>query len=111
MLARRAPKKRAGRMPRHERICAQRVCQPLHARGQGSSQRCGVGCPRSPRCASIAFVVHESSVSILEESEDTLRVWIDGAPEYLLTEVERQPREDYDGLVFRRNPQRRFDKN
>jgi hypothetical protein len=26
--------------------------------------------------ASIAYVVHESSVSILEESEDTLQVWL-----------------------------------
>jgi len=30
--------------------------------------------------ASVAFVVHESSVSILEESEDMLQVWIESAP-------------------------------
>lgn len=33
--------------------------------------------------ASVAFVVHESSVSILKESEDTLQVWIEGAPKDL----------------------------
>jgi len=33
--------------------------------------------------ASVAFVVHESSVSILEESEDTLQVWIESAPKDL----------------------------
>jgi hypothetical protein len=38
--------------------------------------------------ASMAFVVHESSVSILEESEDTLQVWIESAPKDLSTEIE-----------------------
>ncbi len=33
--------------------------------------------------ASIAYVVHESSVSTLEESEDTLRVWVERAPKDL----------------------------
>jgi hypothetical protein len=33
--------------------------------------------------ASIAYVIHESSVSILEESEDTLQVWVEGAPKDL----------------------------
>src|SRR5215213_5755351 len=39
--------------------------------------------------ASMAFVVHESSVSILEESEeDTLQVWIKSAPKDLSTEID-----------------------
>jgi hypothetical protein len=38
--------------------------------------------------ASVAFVVHESSVSILEESEDTMQVWIESAPKDLSTERE-----------------------
>jgi hypothetical protein len=38
--------------------------------------------------ASVAFVVHESSVSILEESEDTLQVWIESAPKDLSAGVE-----------------------
>ena len=33
--------------------------------------------------ASIAYVVHESSVSILEESEDTLQAWVESAPKDL----------------------------
>jgi hypothetical protein len=33
--------------------------------------------------ASISYVIHESSVSILEESEDTLQVWVEGAPKDL----------------------------
>jgi hypothetical protein len=33
--------------------------------------------------ASIAYVVHESSVSILEESEDMLQVWVERAPKDL----------------------------
>jgi hypothetical protein len=37
---------------------------------------------------SVAFVVHESSVSILEESEDTLQVWIESAPKDLSTEID-----------------------
>jgi hypothetical protein len=38
--------------------------------------------------ASVAFVVHESSVSILEESEDTLQLWIESAPEDLSTQID-----------------------
>ena len=38
--------------------------------------------------ASVAFVVHESSVSILEESEDKLQVWVESAPKDLSAEVE-----------------------
>ena len=30
--------------------------------------------------ASIAYAIHESSVPILEESEDTLLVWVERAP-------------------------------
>jgi len=37
--------------------------------------------------ASLAFEVHESSVSVLEETEDTLRVWVELAPKDLKTEV------------------------
>ena len=37
--------------------------------------------------ASLAFEVHESSVSILEETEDTLKVWVELAPNNLSTEV------------------------
>ena len=37
--------------------------------------------------ASVAFVVHESSVFILEESEDTLQLWIESAPKDLSTEI------------------------
>jgi hypothetical protein len=36
---------------------------------------------------SLAFEVHESSVSILKETEDTLRVWVDLVPKELTTEV------------------------
>jgi len=38
--------------------------------------------------ASVAFVVHESSVSIFEESEDTMQVWIESAPKDLSTEID-----------------------
>jgi hypothetical protein len=38
--------------------------------------------------ASVAFVVHESSVSIVEESEDTMQVWIESAPKDLSTEID-----------------------
>jgi hypothetical protein len=38
--------------------------------------------------AYVAFVVHESSVSILKESEDTLQVWIESAPKDLSAGVE-----------------------
>jgi hypothetical protein len=38
--------------------------------------------------ASVAFVVQESSISILEESEDTMQVWIEIAPKHLSTEID-----------------------
>jgi len=38
--------------------------------------------------ASVAFVVQESSISILEESEDTMQVWIESAPKDLSTEID-----------------------
>ena len=38
--------------------------------------------------ASVAFVLHEASVSILEESEDTLQLWIENAPKDLSTEID-----------------------
>jgi ATP:corrinoid adenosyltransferase len=38
--------------------------------------------------ASVAFVVRESSISIVEESEDTLQVWIESAPKDLSTEID-----------------------
>jgi hypothetical protein len=38
--------------------------------------------------ASVAFVVHESSVSILEKSEDMLQLWIESAPKDLSTETD-----------------------
>jgi hypothetical protein len=37
--------------------------------------------------ASLAFEVHESSVSVLEETEETLRVWVELVPKELSTEV------------------------
>jgi hypothetical protein len=37
---------------------------------------------------SVAFVAHESSVSVLEESEETLQVWIESAPKDLSTEID-----------------------
>ena len=38
--------------------------------------------------ASVALVVHESSITILEESKDTLQVWIESAPKDLSTEID-----------------------
>jgi hypothetical protein len=38
--------------------------------------------------ASVAFVVQESSISIVEESEDTMQVWIESAPKDLSTEID-----------------------
>jgi hypothetical protein len=38
--------------------------------------------------ASIAFEVHEDSISILEESEETLQIWIEDAPKDLSAEVD-----------------------
>ena len=49
--------------------------------------------------ASIAYVVHESSVSILEESEDTLRVWLEEAPKDLGTGIDLHLVDDNDELV------------
>jgi len=37
--------------------------------------------------ASVAFEIHESSVFVLEETEDTLQVWVELAPKDLSTEV------------------------
>src|SRR5215204_6579281 len=49
--------------------------------------------------ASIAYVVHESSVSILEESEDTLRVWLEEAPKDLGTGIDLHLVGDNDEVV------------
>jgi hypothetical protein len=38
--------------------------------------------------ASMAYVVHESSVSILEESEDTIQAWVERAPKDLGTGID-----------------------
>ena len=38
--------------------------------------------------ASVAFVLHEASVSILEESEDTLQLWIERVPKDLSTQID-----------------------
>src|SRR5215216_6024022 len=48
---------------------------------------------------SIAYVVRESSVSILEESEDTLRVWLEEAPKDLGTGIDLHLVDDNDELV------------
>jgi len=49
--------------------------------------------------ASVAFVVHESSVSILEESEDMLQVWIESAPKDLSTETDLHIVDDEEEIV------------
>jgi hypothetical protein len=49
--------------------------------------------------ASVAFVVHESSVSILEESEDTLQMWIESAPKDLSTEIDLHIVDDEEEIV------------
>ncbi len=49
--------------------------------------------------ASVAFVVRESSVSILEESEDTLRVWIEGASQDLGTGIDLHIVDDEDEIM------------
>ena len=49
--------------------------------------------------ASVAFVVHESSVSILEESEDTLQVWIESAPKDLSTEIDLRIVDDEEEIL------------
>lgn len=50
--------------------------------------------------ASVAFVAHESSVSILEESEDTLRVWVEGAPKDLSTGIDLHIVDDEDEILY-----------
>jgi hypothetical protein len=49
--------------------------------------------------ASVVFVVHESSVSILEESEDTLEVWIESAPKDLSTEIDLHVVDDEEAIL------------
>ena len=49
--------------------------------------------------ASIAFVVHESSVTILEESEDTLQVWLERAPKDLGTGIDLHIVDDEDEIL------------
>ena len=49
--------------------------------------------------ASSAFEVHESSVSILEETEDTLQVWVELAPKDLSTEVNLQVVNDEEEIL------------
>jgi hypothetical protein len=49
--------------------------------------------------ASVAFVVHESSVSILEESKDTLQVWVESAPKDLSTEIDLHIVDDEEEIV------------
>ena len=49
--------------------------------------------------ASIAYVVHESSVSILEESEDTLQLWLEDAAEDLGTGIDLHIVDDGDEVV------------
>jgi len=41
----------------------------------------------NPPEASLAFEVHQSSVSVLEVTEDTLQVWVELTPKDLSTEV------------------------
>ena len=48
--------------------------------------------------ASVTLVVHESSVPILEESEDTLQVWIDGAQKDLSTVIDLYIVDDEDEI-------------
>ena len=49
--------------------------------------------------ASVALVVHESSISILEESEDTLQVWIESAPKDLSTQIDLHIVDDEEEIV------------
>lgn len=49
--------------------------------------------------ASIAYVIHESSVSILEESEDTLQVWVERAPKDLDTGIDLHVVDDEDEIL------------
>jgi hypothetical protein len=49
--------------------------------------------------ASIAYVVHESAVSVLEESEDTLEVWLEEAPQDLGTGIDLHIVDDEDEIL------------
>ncbi len=49
--------------------------------------------------ASIAFVVHESSLSILEEWEHALQVWIEGAPKGLGPGIDLHIVDDEDEIL------------
>ena len=49
--------------------------------------------------ASIAYVVHQSSVSILEESEDTLQVWVERVPKDLGTGIDLHIVDDEDEIL------------
>jgi hypothetical protein len=49
--------------------------------------------------ASIAYVVHESSVSVLEESEDTLQLWVERAPKDLGTGIDLHIVDDEDEIL------------
>lgn len=49
--------------------------------------------------ASIAFVVHESSIPILEESEDTLQAWVERAPKDLRAGVDLHIVDDEDEIL------------
>jgi hypothetical protein len=48
---------------------------------------------------SIAYVIHESSVSVLEESEDTLQVWVERAPKDLDTGIDLHIVDDEDEIL------------
>jgi hypothetical protein len=48
---------------------------------------------------SIAYVIHESSVSVLEESEDTLQVWVESAPKDLDTGIDLHIVDDEDEIL------------
>ena len=49
--------------------------------------------------ASVAYVVHESSMSILEDSEDTLQVWVERAPKDLGTGIDLHIVDDEDEIL------------
>jgi len=49
--------------------------------------------------ASIAFVLHEGSVSVLEVTEDTLQLWMEDAPRDLSTEVDLHIVNDEDEIL------------
>ncbi|MCA1730438.1 MAG: hypothetical protein LC751_13830 [Actinobacteria bacterium] len=48
---------------------------------------------------SIAYVIHESSASVLEESEDTLQVWVERAPKDLDTGIDLHIVDDEDEIL------------